>query len=90
MDLWTWEREAWADGAAVVCGVDEAGAGPLAGPVYAAAVILPREVDLPELLIIPELILHKQMPIEPLQVQKLRNRSSDILQPRKMAWTTDA
>ena len=47
MDLWTWEREAWADGAAVVCGVDEAGAGPLAGPVYAAAVILPREVDLP-------------------------------------------
>lgn len=28
MDLWTWEREAWADGAAVVCGVDEAGAGP--------------------------------------------------------------
>ena len=49
MDLWTWEREAWADGAAVVCGVDEAGAGPLAGPVYAAAVILPREVDLPGL-----------------------------------------
>ena len=26
-----------------VCGVDEAGRGPLAGPVYAAAVILPRE-----------------------------------------------
>ena len=49
MDLWTWEREAWADGAAVVCGVDEAGAGPLAGPVYAATVILPREVDLPGL-----------------------------------------
>ena len=49
MDLWTWEREAWADGAAVVCGVDEAGAGPLAGPVYAAAVILPREADLPGL-----------------------------------------
>ena len=49
MDLWTWEREAWADGAAVVCGVDEAGAGPLAGPVYVAAVILPREADLPGL-----------------------------------------
>ena len=49
MDLWTYEREAWADGAGVVCGVDEAGAGPLAGPVYAAAVILPREIELPGL-----------------------------------------
>ena len=32
-----------------VCGVDEAGAGPLMGPVYAAAVILPREADIPGL-----------------------------------------
>ena len=32
-----------------VCGVDEAGAGPLMGPVYAAAVILPRELDIPGL-----------------------------------------
>ena len=30
----------------LVCGVDEAGAGPLAGPVYAAAVILPRDLEL--------------------------------------------
>ena len=42
-ELWTYEREAWAEGYATVCGVDEAGAGPLMGPVYAAAVILPRE-----------------------------------------------
>lgn len=35
------EREALADGAILVCGVDEAGRGPLAGPVTAAAVILP-------------------------------------------------
>ncbi len=42
MDLWTHEREQWAAGYETVCGVDEAGAGPLAGPVYAAAVILPR------------------------------------------------
>ena len=33
----------------VVCGVDEAGAGPLAGPVYAAAVILPPMAELPGL-----------------------------------------
>ena len=49
MDLWTCEREQWAAGAATLCGVDEAGAGPLAGPVYAAAVILPRELDIPGL-----------------------------------------
>ena len=33
----------------MLCGVDEAGAGPLMGPVYAAAVILPREAELPGL-----------------------------------------
>ena len=43
MDLWTYEREQWNSGLTALCGVDEAGAGPLAGPVYAAAVILPRE-----------------------------------------------
>lgn len=49
MDLWTYEREQWAAGCEMICGVDEAGAGPLAGPVYAAAVILPREVEIPGL-----------------------------------------
>ncbi len=41
-DLWTLEREYYGRGWSLICGVDEAGAGPLAGPVYAAAVILPR------------------------------------------------
>ena len=36
------ENEAYARGYKYVCGVDEAGRGPLAGPVFAAAVILPR------------------------------------------------
>ena len=40
-DMWHYEREALEQGHALVCGCDEAGAGPLAGPVYAAAVILP-------------------------------------------------
>lgn len=35
------EKAAWAEGARLVCGVDEVGRGPLAGPVTAAAVILP-------------------------------------------------
>lgn len=38
-----YEAAARAEGYANVCGVDEAGAGPLMGPVYAAAVILPEE-----------------------------------------------
>lgn len=49
MDLWAYEREQWNSGAGTICGVDEAGAGPLAGPVYAAAVILPAELELPGL-----------------------------------------
>ena len=43
-DLWAYEREAFADGVKLVCGVDEAGRGPLGGPVCAAAVILPPEL----------------------------------------------
>jgi len=35
-----------AEGCAAVCGVDEAGRGPLAGPVYAAAVILPLGLEI--------------------------------------------
>ena len=49
MDFYTFEREAFSAGYGRVCGVDEAGAGPLAGPVYAAAVILPLDLELPYL-----------------------------------------
>ena len=44
IDRWAIERELIAQGICPVCGCDEAGAGPLAGPVYAAAVILPPEL----------------------------------------------
>ncbi len=46
-DLWTIENRHFAQGVETICGVDEAGAGPLAGRVYAAAVILPRGWDAP-------------------------------------------
>lgn len=45
----TYEKEARDAGFAMVCGVDEAGAGPLCGPVYAAAVILPEDCMIPGL-----------------------------------------
>jgi ribonuclease HII len=40
-DLWIFEQQYTDNGSLTVAGVDEAGRGPLAGPVYAAAVILP-------------------------------------------------
>ena len=46
IDLWLYEKEAFTDGFQLVCGVDEAGRGPLAGPVCAAAVILPPDLEL--------------------------------------------
>ncbi len=50
LNLWSIEEELYAQmGCGLICGVDEAGAGPLAGPVYAAAVILPRGLEIPGL-----------------------------------------
>lgn len=48
-DLWQIERNFFEDGFEYVAGVDEAGRGPLAGPVCAAAVILPRGLEIPGL-----------------------------------------
>lgn len=44
--LWTYEDQARAQGYLRIAGTDEAGRGPLAGPVVAAAVVLPRDCDL--------------------------------------------
>lgn len=45
-DLWILENEIYGEGFRLLCGVDEAGRGPLAGPVCAAAVILPRGLEI--------------------------------------------
>ena len=45
-ELWKLENEIYAEGFELICGVDEAGRGPLAGPVCAAAVILPRGIEI--------------------------------------------
>lgn len=44
--MWEIEDENYAQGYEIICGVDEAGRGPLAGPVCAAAVILPPHADI--------------------------------------------
>ena len=48
-NMWQFEEELFAQGYQLICGVDEAGRGPLAGPVCAAAVILPPHLEIPGL-----------------------------------------
>jgi ribonuclease HII len=48
-DMWKIEQAHFEKGVKIICGVDEAGRGPLAGPVCAAAVILPPNVEIPGL-----------------------------------------
>ena len=49
VNMWEIEQGYYDRGVKLICGVDEAGRGPLAGPVCAAAVILPANVDIPVL-----------------------------------------
>ena len=48
-NMWLIEDSLYAQGIGVICGVDEAGRGPLAGPVCAAAVIVPPHLEIPGL-----------------------------------------
>lgn len=74
MDLWQYEREALEEGRTLICGCDEAGAGPLAGPVYAAAVILPLGAE------IDGLNDSKKL------TQKRREALLPVIQERALAW----
>jgi len=47
LDLWTYEKKAFDKGYSAVAGIDEAGRGPLAGPVISAAVVLPLSFTAP-------------------------------------------
>ena len=75
MEHWELEQEAAAAGYTAVCGVDEAGAGPLAGPVYAAAVILPFGLELP--------YLNDSKQVTP----KRRDRLFDLIREQAVAWS---
>jgi len=60
------EERAYRQGFSSVAGIDEAGRGPLAGPVVAAAVILPQQTDLPGLTDSKQLSEKKRMELYPL------------------------
>ena len=78
MDFWQFEKEAMAEDRALVCGCDEAGAGPLAGPVYAGAVILPLGLD------IPGLDDSKKL------TEKKREALFPVIQEQALAWSVAA
>ncbi|MBI4082981.1 MAG: ribonuclease HII [Candidatus Lambdaproteobacteria bacterium] len=73
------ERELWAQGYRLVAGVDEAGRGPLAGPVVVAAVVLPPEWP-------PELRLNDSKKLAPAQ----RERLFPEIRRRAIAWRITA
>ena len=72
--MWELERAARKRGFALICGCDEAGAGPLAGPVYAGAVLLPDGLELP--------YLNDSKQVTP----KRRDLLFDQIRDRAIAW----
>lgn len=74
MSMWEIEQTYFERGIKLVCGADEAGAGPLAGPVYAGAVILPPGLEL------PWLNDSKQV------TEKRRNILFDQIKEQAVAW----
>lgn len=74
MNMWEVESLYREKGYTAICGCDEAGAGPLAGPVYAAAVILPFGVEIPGLNDSKQLTEKKREPLFP------------VIQQTAVAW----
>lgn len=72
--VWNYEKQALANGHRVICGCDEAGAGPLAGRVYAAAAVLPLGLELP--------YLTDSKKVTP----KRRDRLFDQIKEQAVAW----
>ena len=76
-DLWEIENSIRGEGFERVCGVDEAGRGPLAGPVCAAAVMLPLGLE------IPGLNDSKKL------TEKKRDELYEIIAGRAVSWSAD-
>jgi len=74
VNMWEIEDGFYAEGVKMICGVDEAGRGPLAGPVCAAAVILPPHLE------IPGLTDSKKL------TDKKRRELFPIIQEQAIAW----
>ena len=72
--MWEIEDSHFDNGIKLICGVDEAGRGPLAGPVCAAAVILPPHADIPGLNDSKKLTDKKRRELYPIIKEQAINR----------------
>ena len=70
VNMWEIEDSFYSEEIQVICGVDEAGRGPLAGPVCAAAVILPKHAELPGLTDSKKLTDKKRRELYPLIMEQ--------------------
>lgn len=70
VNMWEIEDNFYAQGHKIICGVDEAGRGPLAGPVCAAAVILPEHLEIPGLTDSKKLTDKKRRELYPLIMEQ--------------------
>ena len=70
VNMWEIEDSFYSEDLQVICGVDEAGRGPLAGPVCAAAVILPKHAELPGLTDSKKLTDKKRRELYPLIMEQ--------------------
>ena len=88
MESMIYEQQAHEQGFALVCGVDEAGAGPLMGPLCAAAVILPEQFDLPGLNDSKKLTEKKREALFPLIQQQAVAWAASVLRGRSTRRTS--
>lgn len=84
VDMWRIEKEYFSDGIQYICGVDEAGRGPLAGPVCAAAVIFPPEIDIPGLNDSKKLTDKKRRELMPIIMEQAVSYSIAMVDHRKI------
>jgi ribonuclease HII len=77
-DRWAYEKDLWASGCRLVAGVDEVGRGPLAGPVVAAAVILPPTFR------------HEDIKDSKLLSERKRKELAPVLEKESLGWAVAA
>jgi ribonuclease HII len=82
--MWEIENSCYSEEIQVICGVDEAGRGPLAGPVCAAAVILPPEIDIPGLNDSKKLTDKKRRELMPIIMEQAVSYSIAMVDHRKI------
>lgn len=83
-DLLKYEKECYENGFELICGTDEAGRGPLAGPVVAAAVILPKNYTLKGLTDSKKLSEKKREELYPIIIKDAISYAIEFVSPKEI------